>query len=314
MTKIDVVVREVGMRDGLQSIKFIMPTDKKLEWARRETEAGVTEIEVASFVPPKLLPQMADAAEVVRGALEIPGLTVSALVPNLKGAERAVEQGAHKLNCVMSVSEKHNQANVRRSVQESIDEFGRIVGFVRGLPSNRRPQMCAGLATSFGCTIEGDVPEAHVLTVVEKVAALGVDEMAIADTVGYGNPAQVRRIFSGARKIAGKLPIAAHFHDTRGLGLANVVAALDAGVTAFDASLGGFGGCPYAPGASGNVDMEDLVFMLESMGLKTGVDLARLLEVRKFIESVLPTDTFAGAVAVAGLPKNYRSAASRAAA
>ncbi|MBM3571515.1 MAG: hydroxymethylglutaryl-CoA lyase, partial [Alphaproteobacteria bacterium] len=188
-----------------------------------------------------------------------------------------------------------------------------IVQYVRQLPPERRPVVRGGLATAFGCTIEGDIDEARVLELVEKIAAIGIEEITIADTVGYGNPAQIRRVFAQALKIAGKLPVAAHFHDTRGLGLANVVAALDAGVRAFDASLGGFGGCPYAPGASGNVDMEDLVFMLESMGLKTGVDLAKLLEVRRYIESVLPTDTFAGAVAVAGLPKNYRAAAARAA-
>lgn len=309
MTKTDVSVREVGMRDGLQSIRFIMPTDKKHEWAAREAAAGVVEIEVASFVPPKLLPQMADGAEVVAQARTIAGLTVAALVPNLKGAERAVEAGAHKLNVVLSVSEGHNRANVRKTVRESLDEFTHIVALVRALPAERRPIVCGGLATCFGCTIEGDVPEACVLETVERAIATGIDELVLADTVGYGNPAQVRRIFKAAQRIAGALPIAAHFHDTRGLGLANAVAALDTGIRRFDASLGGFGGCPYAPGASGNVDMEDLVFMLESMGMKTGVDLARLLEVRRFIESVLPTDTFAGAVAVAGLPKNYRPAA-----
>ncbi|MSP87653.1 MAG: hydroxymethylglutaryl-CoA lyase [Alphaproteobacteria bacterium] len=309
MTKTDVSVREVGMRDGLQSISFIMPTTKKHEWAVREAAAGVREIEVASFVPPKLLPQMADGAEVVAQARKIAGLTVAALVPNLKGAERAVEAGAHKLNVVLSVSEGHNRANVRKTVQESLAEFARIVALVRALPAERRPIVCGGLATCFGCTIEGDVPEAQVLDTVERAIATGIDELVLADTVGYGNPAQVRRIFAAAQRIAGALPIAAHFHDTRGLGLANAVAALDTGIRRLDASLGGFGGCPYAPGASGNVDMEDLVFMLESMGMKTGVDLNRLLEVRRFIESVLPTDTFAGAVAVAGLPKNYRPAA-----
>jgi hydroxymethylglutaryl-CoA lyase len=309
MTKIDVSVREVGMRDGLQSISFIMPTDKKHEWAAREAAAGVREIEVASFVPPKLLPQMADGAEVVTQARKIGGLTVAALVPNLKGAERAVEAGAHKLNVVLSVSEGHNRANVRKTVQESLDEFARIVALVRALPVERRPIVCGGLATCFGCTIEGDVPEPQVLRTVERAIAAGIDELVLADTVGYGNPAQVRRIFAAAQRIAGSLPVAAHFHDTRGLGLANAVAALDTGIRRLDASLGGFGGCPYAPGASGNVDMEDLVFMLESMGMKTGVDLSKLLDVRRFIESVLPTDTFAGAVAVAGLPKNYRPAA-----
>jgi hydroxymethylglutaryl-CoA lyase len=298
-------VREMGLRDGLQSIKAIMPTATQLEWVRRAFEAGIREIEVASFVPPKLLPQMADAAEVVAGARAHAGLTVAALVPNLKGAERAVEAGAMKLNYVLSVSESHNQSNVRRSVADSVADFARVVEFCRGVEAARRPRVCGGLATAFGCTIEGAVSESRVTELAATLAAQGADEIVVADTVGYGNPAAVRRVFDAVLKVVGTLPVGAHFHDTRGLGLANVVAALDAGVTRFDASTGGFGGCPYAPGASGNVVMEDLVFLLESMGHATGVDLERLLAVRAFVESSLPGEQFHGAIPRAGLPRSF---------
>jgi hydroxymethylglutaryl-CoA lyase len=302
-------VREMGLRDGLQSIKAIMPTATKLEWIGKALAAGICEIEVASFVPPKLLPQMADAAEVVAGARRMPGLVVSVLIPNLKGAQRAVEAGAMKLNYAMSVSESHNLSNVRRPVADSVADFGRIVEFCKGVDASRRPIVCGGLATSFGCTIEGAVPEARVVELAVKLAALGADEIVIADTVGYGNPAAVRRVFAAARQALGHdMPIGAHFHDTRGMGLPNVVAALDAGITRFDASTGGFGGCPYAPGATGNVVMEDLVFLLESMGFATGVDLAALLEVRKFVEASLPGEQFHGAIPRAGLPKNFARA------
>jgi hydroxymethylglutaryl-CoA lyase len=301
-------VREMGLRDGLQSIPAIMPTAAKLEWIRREAAAGVREIEVVSFVPPKLLPQMADAAEVVPAACNVAGLTVSALVPNLKGAQRAVEAGAMKLNYVLSVSESHNRANVRREVAESVEDFGRIVEMCRALPAGRRPVLVAGLATAFGCVIEGAVDESRVRELAARLAVMGADEIVVADTVGYGNPAAVRRVFSALARDLGGVPLAAHFHDTRGVGLANVVAALDAGVTRFDASLGGFGGCPYAPGATGNIVMEDLVFLLETMGYDTGVDLARLVEVRRFVEESLPGTDFHGGIARAGLPKNYAHA------
>lgn len=301
-------VREMGLRDGLQSIPAIMPTAAKLEWIGKALAAGINEIEVASFVPPKLLPQMADAAEVVAVARRLEGLTVSALVPNLRGAERAVAAGAMKVNYAMSVSESHNQSNVRRAVAESVADFGRIVELCKALEPAKRPVVCGGLATAFGCTIEGAVSEERVRELALELARLGADELVIADTVGYGNPAAVRRVFAAVRKELGDLPIGAHFHDTRGVGLANVVAALDAGVTRFDASTGGFGGCPYAPGATGNIVMEDLVFLLETMGYATGVDLVKLIEVRRFVEASLPGVAFHGAIARAGLPRSYAHA------
>lgn len=301
----DVWLREVGTRDGLQSIPTLFSTETKLEWIRREADAGIPEIEVGSFVPPKLLPQMADSAAVVAAAIKLEGLHVSVLVPNLKGAENAMAAGAHQINYVLSVSEAHSRANVRRSVQESIDDFARIIELRNTTPAFRGIRVASGLATAFGCTMGGAVPLDSVLAAAHALLELGADELAVADTVGYGNPAQCRTIFREVLAIAGEVPVAAHFHDTRGLGLANVDAALDAGVRRFDASLAGLGGCPYAPGASGNIVMDDLVFMLEAMGLKTGVDLDALLDVRRYVEGHLGGEPTHGAIAKAGVPKGF---------
>lgn len=306
---IDVEVHEVGTRDGLQSVPFFVPTTLKQLWCTAEAEAGVPEIEVCSFVPVKLLPQFADAAEVVEHALTLPNLRVAALAPNLKGAERAMELGVHKINFVLSVSESHNRANVRRSTAESVNDFARIVELARSKPEGKRPRIVAGLSTALGCTIEGAVPEDRAREIATQCVAAGADELIVADTVGYANPTAVRRLFGAIAKDVGAIPIKAHFHDTRGLGLANVVAALDAGVRSFDASLGGLGGCPYAPGASGNICTEDLVFMLESMGLKTGVDIDKLVALRREIEKALQGEPFHGTIAKAGLPKGFARAA-----
>ena len=306
---IDVHVHEVGTRDGLQSVPFFVPTEFKQHWCTAEYDAGVREIEVCSFVPVKLLPQFADAAEIVSHALTLDGLTVAVLAPNFKGAQRAIELGVHKINYVLSVSESHNRANVRRSTEESVEDFARVVELARSLPAERRPKIVGGLATALGCTIEGDVPQARVREIATRVAAAGADELIVADTVGYANPAAVRQLFSALRSDVGTLPIKAHFHDTRGLGLANVLAALDADVRAFDASLGGLGGCPYAPGASGNICTEDLVFMLEAMGLKTGVDIGKLVALRGEVEQALKDQPFHGTIARAGLPKGFAAAA-----
>ena len=305
---VDVHVHEVGTRDGLQSVPFFLPTELKKAWCSAEAEAGVREIEVCSFVPVKLLPQFADAAETVSHALTLKDLTVAALAPNLKGAERAMELGVHKINYVLSVSESHNRANVRRSTDESIADFERIVDSARARPEGQRPIIVAGLATALGCTIEGSVPEDRVRQIATRVVAAGADELIVADTVGYGNPAAVRRLFSAITKDVGEIPIKAHFHDTRGLGLANVLAAMDAGVRAFDASLGGLGGCPYAPGASGNICTEDLVFMLESMGLKTGIDIGKLIALRRQVQEWLKDQPFHGTIANAGLPRGFELA------
>jgi hydroxymethylglutaryl-CoA lyase len=301
-------VREVGLRDGLQSISEILPTEDKIAWLEAEHAAGVREIEVSSFVPPKLLPQLADAEAVVRHALSLPGLTVSALIPNLRGAERGLALGVHEMNFVLSVSEGHNRANVRRSTAESIEDFRRVVALCHTAPEERRPRVACGLATAFGCTIEGAVDEDRVRRIAVEAAEGGADAIMLADTVGYGQPAAVERVFRRVIADVAPLPVAGHFHDTRGLGLANVLAALKAGARAFDASLGGLGGCPYAPGVTGNIVAEDLAFMLEAMGFETGIDIERLLGVRELVHSFLPNVAQHGAIAKAGLPKNFRAA------
>jgi hydroxymethylglutaryl-CoA lyase len=301
-------VREVGLRDGLQSIGEILPTEQKIAWLEAEHAAGVREIEVSSFVPPKLLPQLADAEAVVRHALTLPGLTVSALIPNLRGAERGLALGVHEMNFVLSVSEGHNRANVRRTTAASIEDFRRVVALCHTATAERRPRVACGLATAFGCTIEGAVDEDRVRRIAVEAAEAGADAILLADTVGYGQPAAIERVFRRVIADVAPLPVAGHFHDTRGLGLANVLAALNAGARSFDASLGGLGGCPYAPGATGNIVIEDLVFMLEAMGFDTGVDIDRLIKVREFVHSVLPNIAQYGAIAKAGLPKNFHVA------
>jgi|ERR1700728_2914444 len=304
---IDVMVREVGLRDGIQNIPVFMPTADKLAWLAAEADAGMSEIEVCSFVPPQVIPQFTDANEIAARALQIEGLTVAALIPNLKGAERGVAAGVHKLNFVMSVSATHNRANVRRSREESVADFVNIAALIRSLDPSRRPILGAALSTALGCTIEGQIPEADVVRYAVALAEAGADEISVADTVGYADPASVRRVFKAVQAAVDPLPLAAHFHDTRGLGLANALAALDTGITRFDACLAGLGGCPFAPGASGNIVMEDLVFMLEGMGLRTGIDIARLLAVRAVLERSLPGVALQGAIAKAKLPKGFRA-------
>lgn len=299
--KVDIV--EVGLRDGLQILSRVVPTADKLSWLAAEHGCGVRRFEVASFVPAKLLPQMADAADVVAAAKRMPGMTVAALVPNVKGAMAAIEAGTDILVVPVSASEAHSRANVRRTPDEMIAELRRI-SELRD-QAGRPVRLEAGIATAFGCTIQGTVAEDEVVRVAEGCAAAGADEIGLADTVGYANPAQVRRLFGRVRAIVGERANSAHFHDTRGTGLANVVAALDAGVRSFDASLGGLGGCPYAPGASGNVATEDLVFMLEAMGLDTGIHLDALIDVQRTVAATLPGQAFHGKLAGAGLPKTY---------
>lgn len=306
-----IVVREVGLRDGLQIHPTFMSTADKLAWIAAETAAGVREIEVTSYVPPKLIPQFVDAAEVTRGALEVPGLKSSALVPNMKGAERGLELGIPMLNFVVSVSRTHNLKNVRREPQESVADFREIVRRVRAGSAERRTLISAGLSTALGCSYEGRIPVDDVVRLAEELAEAGADELMIADTVGYADPAQVRRVFRAVQQAVPTVPLRAHFHDTRGTALANVTAALDCDITRFDASLGGLGGCPYAPGASGNVVLEDLVFMLDSMGLDTGIDIGKLLAVREQVIAALPDMPIHGALWRAGLPRNYAASATR---
>ena len=303
--EIDILVSEVGPRDGLQSIQRAMPTSIKHRWIAALAAAGLREIEVGSFVSLKLLPQMADAEQVVAEAVKIPGLTVLALVPNLKGAERAVAAGAHKLTVPTSASHQHSMANVRKTPEESIDEVRKICALRDGLPPGRRPAAEAGISTAFGCSLQGLVSEDWVIRMAALLAEAGAESVGLSDSVGYANPTQVKRMFTRLKREIGAKAGAAHFHNTRGQGLANVVAALEAGVTTFDASQGGIGGCPYAPGATGNIVTEDLVFLLESMGLRTGVDLDQLIAARAIISEGLPGEPIYGNVPDAGLPKGF---------
>lgn len=305
---IDVLVSEVGPRDGLQSIKSIMPTAAKKAWIAAEAAAGVREIEVCSFVPAKLLPQMADAAEIVAYARTIPDLTVLALVPNFKGAENAIAAGAHKIALPLSASETHSKANLRKTHAQVLDEVRAIVELLRSLPADTRPGFEGNIATAFGCTLEGVVPESKVIELAVALMEAGCDDIGLSDTTGYANPAQLRRLIRLVRKEVGNETLSSvHLHNTRGLGLANALAALEEGITTLDSSLGGLGGCPYAPGASGNIVTEDLVFMLDAMGLKTGIDLNKLLQVRSILTDALPQDELYGFTPEAGLPKGYDS-------
>ncbi len=306
MSDIDILVSEVGPRDGLQSIQAIMPTAAKKAWINAEAAAGVREIEVASFVPPKLLPQMADAAEIVAFAKTIANLDVIVLVPNFVGAENAIKAGADKLGLPLSCSETHSQANLKKTHHQVIDEVRRIRELIDSLPAERRPSFEGSLSTAFGCTLEGYVPESQVVALAVRLVETGVDKLSLSDTTGYANPNQLRRLIRLVRAEVGEGKLdGVHLHNTRGLGLANVVAALEEGITTVDSSLGGIGGCPFAPGASGNIVTEDLVFMLDAMGLKTGIDLEKLLKVRDVVTAALPGEEMYGFTPDAGLPKGY---------
>jgi len=300
------IIREVGLRDGLQSIARVMPTAHKLEWIRDAYAAGQREIEVGSFVPARLLPQLADTAELVAFAKTLPGLIVSVLVPNLKGAERAIESRADLMLLPLSASHAHSLANLRRAPDDAVAEIERIVALRDAAGS--RTLIEVGMSTAFGCTLQGHVAPAEVLRLLRAVLAAGVDRVGLADTVGYADPAAVRSLFEQALPIAGEKLNCGHFHDTRGLGLANVYAALELGVTRFDACLAGIGGCPHAPGASGNVATEDLAWMLASMGIATGQDIDRLLALRQRVASWLAGETLHGTLWRAGLPRTMQSA------
>jgi len=306
----DVLVSEVGPRDGLQSIKTIMPLAAKRQWITALAASGLSEIEVGSFVPAHLLPQLADTADVVAHALTIPHLTVAVLVPNMRGAEAALVAGAHKLTIPFSASETHSLKNVRRTHAQMLDEVRGIVALIRAQPAERRPKFEGGMSTAFGCTYEGDVPPNKVVRLAEQLREAGCDEVGLSDSVGYANPAQIRDLVVRVRNAIGKEAFAGlHLHNTRGLGLANVVAGLEVGVDTFDSSMAGIGGCPFAPGATGNIVTEDLVFMLESMGLHTGIDMMKLFEARKILAAAVPTEELYGYVPAAGLPLGYDASA-----
>ena len=302
-----VTVCEVGPRDGLQMAKSIMASPIKTRWLAAIAAAGVPEIEVGSFVPPKLIPQMADTAEIVRRAVLLPHVLIVALAPNLRGAQNAYAAGAHRVSIPVSVSEGHSRANLNRSPDEQVAEVARIVAWVREQP--RRMEVEAACSTAFGCSIDGAIPEAAVLRVAAALAATGVDEVGLADTVGYAHPAQIKSLVRAVRREIGETFTGLHLHDTMGLGLANALAGLEEGVRNFDAALAGLGGCPFAPGASGNIVTEDLVFMLESMGFHTGIDLDKLIAARAILHEGLPGEAMHGNVPKAGIPRTFVPAA-----
>src|SRR5260221_13062160 len=299
----DVHICEVGPRDGLQNAHHLMPTEAKKVWIAALAAAGLKEIEVGSFVPPKLIPAMADTGEIVSFAKTIPNLKVVALAPNLKGFQRALEAGAHKVTFPVSASRKHSESNVRMTPEQMMEE-------VRKGAAHPRPgvEIEGAVSTAFGCTMQGEVPEDDVVRIAIALAEF-CDCVALADTVGYANPAQIRRLFRKVKEQIGPKLETAHLHNTRGLGLANALAAYEEGVRHFDSSMGGLGGCPFAPGASGNVITEDLVFMFESMGASTGVNLEKLMEARKLMVAAIPEEPVYGHMALAGLPKGFRAAA-----
>lgn len=300
-----IALREVGLRDGLQSMARTLPTAQKLTWIRDAHAAGLREIEVGSFVPPKLLPQLADTAELVAYAKTLPGLVVSVLVPNLKGAERAMDSGADWMLLPLSASHAHSLANLRKAPDDVVADIAAMVASRAARGSSIRIEV--GLSTALGCTIQGEVAVDEVLRLLRTVVDLGVDRVSLADTVGYADPRQVGELFARAKEVAGDKLDAAHFHDTRGLGIANVMAALQAGQTRFDACLAGIGGCPHAPGASGNVATEDLAYLFASMGLHTGIDFPRLMALRHQVAGWLSGECLHGSIAQAGLPKPLKT-------
>lgn len=309
MTASNVLISEVGPRDGLQNCDAIMATEDKKHWISALAAAGIKEIEVGSFVSPKLLPQMADTGEIVRHAAGIADLDVAVLVPNLKGAELAIAAGADKITLPLSVSETHSLRNIRRTHDQVIDEATAIASLIASLPQDKRPHFEGSLSTAFGCTLEGPIPDSVILRNAERLMEAGCDEVGLSDTTGYGDPSSMKHLIRAVRNVVGAENLTGvHLHNTRGLGLANVLAAFEEGITTFDSSLGGLGGCPTAPGASGNIVTEDLVFMFESMGIETGIDLEALMATRELVRAALPDEELYGFTPKAGLPLGYKGA------
>ena len=301
-----VLISEVGPRDGLQNCKGVMPTDIKKHWIQGLYDAGIREIEVGSFVPAKLFPQLADTAEIVAFAKTLPDLRVLALVPNLRGAQAAIAAGVTSIGFPLSVSETHSIKNLRQTHDQAVENVRQISKLIAEQPKSVRPEFEGALSTAFGCSIEGVIEEAAVLRLAERLVEAGVDELGLSDTVGYANPLQVKRLIRETRRVAGADKVkSVHLHNTYGLGLANALAAYEEGIEVFDSSQGGLGGCPASPGASGNIVTEDLVFMFQQMGVDTGIELEALMACRAILADGLPGEPLYGMLPNAGLPKNY---------
>ncbi|SDI90651.1 hydroxymethylglutaryl-CoA lyase [Bradyrhizobium sp. Rc2d] len=306
----DVHICEVAPRDGLQNLDVFVPTEAKCALINMIAAAGVREIDAGSFVPPKVVPQFADVDAVMAHALTHKSATIGALVPNPKGAERAIAAGVNAVYFVISASETHNRANVRRTIEEQLDGFRAVRAAIDARPVDQRPQLMGAISTSFGCSLEGAVSEAAVCRVARAFAEARADEIGLADTVGYATPKSIGQIVVAVRREVGpQMTLRLHLHDTLGAGLANAVAGLEAGIRRFDAAVSGLGGCPFAPGARGNIVTEDLVFMLERMGFSTGIDLDRLMQTREILARHIPAKHLTGHLHEAGIPKVLRSAA-----
>jgi len=295
-----ITLREVGLRDGLQMVSQFPSTEGKKAWIAGEYAAGIRHFELGSFLPRHKYPAFADIEDIIRFAADLAEVHGAALSPNLRGSQLAMASGVAEVNCVISATEAHNQANLRRSRQQTLDEFAAIIALRD--QSEHQPLVGIGIAMSFGCSISGTVDPEDVLALAAQLLEMGADIISIADTVGYAGPAQVAHLTAQLRDLVDGRPFGVHLHDTRGMGMANAAAALGEGVRILDASLGGLGGCPAAPRASGNIVMEDLVFLCHSSGFDTGVDIEKLIEVRDILANEMPTEELYGSMAKAGLP------------
>ncbi|MCA1009356.1 hydroxymethylglutaryl-CoA lyase [Halobacillus halophilus] len=279
----EVTIKEVGPRDGLQNESREVPTEDKISWINQLSEAGYSYIEFSSFVHPKWIPQLKDAKQVASSIERKPGITYAALVPNMKGLETALETDVDEVSVFMSASESHNKKNINKSIEETYPVLREVVQEAKGAGKTVRGYV----STVFGCPYEGHIPVRQVIDVSKQLLDMGVDELSLGDTIGVANPKQVDMALYEIRKQLSFKDIAMHFHNTRGMALANVLVSLDHGITTFDSSLGGLGGCPYAKGASGNLATEDLVHMLHQMGVSTGIDEPKLRQAASFIQRTL---------------------------
>ena len=295
----EVEIVEVGPRDGLQNLQFFVDTEKKVQLIRLLAESGLSAIEATSFVHPKTIPQFRDAVPTIEGLKGLKGVKIIAMVPNLVGALNALKAGVQEITFVFSVSASHNSKNVNKTPGESLEELQKIMD-LPGMGDTWNLRVI--LATFFGCPFEGIIPDKIAYDYLDRVVSMGVKTISFADTVGYGNPRQVKRMITTALHRYPDRHFIIHLHNTRGLGLANALAAYEAGLRTFDAAIGGLGGCPYAPGATGNISTEDLVFMFESMGVKTGVQFANLLQASQYLKTILPGVELSSSLLRAGLP------------
>jgi hydroxymethylglutaryl-CoA lyase len=300
----DETINEVGPRDGLQNVAAFVETAQKVSLIRRLAASGLKEIQAGAFVSPRAIPQFRDMKEVVTGIIALPKVRFSVLVPNLQGARDAVKSGIEKLIFFFSLSESHNLNNVRQTKEESLKGLAVIQ---RDLAAETPVEICVALATVFGCPFEGYMTTDHILKDIDKIANMGIKEITLCDTVGFGNPRQVEEVTVACLRDFPEVVFAVHFHNTRGLGLANALRAYDVGIRRFDSAVGGLGGCPFAPGASGNIATEDLVFMFNEMGIPTGIDLDSLLDASRYLKEILPDVSLSSAVYQAGLPKTQTS-------